>query len=139
MRITPAYITERYRNTDVQLAIFAQLLLFSNNTDLVEFFTNHPLCKSQSIYSGVYQLANTTDSTEKRKFLNFIFSLPQDDKQLSNNRVKFLYCHLLAETAESLVDLQKQKPLTYEKWQVLAKMFNVKKQLLDLKIAANCA
>lgn len=139
MRITPTYITERYRNTDVQLAIFAQLLLFSDNTDLVQYITNHPLCAAQSIYRGVYQLANTVCSTEKRKFLNFILSLPQDDKQLLNNHVEFLYCHLLAKTAVSLIDLKERKPLTYEKWQVLAKMFNVKKQLLDLKITANCA
>ena len=133
MRITRAYISERTENNCVQLAISAQLLSFSNNADLVKFVANHPLCKSQSVYGGIYQLANTVSDTEKRKFLNFILSLSPDDKQLSKLRIDFLYCHLLARNAEYLVDLQKQKPLTYEKWQVLAKMFNVKKRIAEVK------
>ena len=133
MRITRAYISERTENNCVQLAISAQLLSFSNNADLVKFVVNHPLCKTQSVYAGIYQLANTVSDTEKRKFLNFILSLSPDDKQLSKLRIDFLYCHLLARNAEYLVDLQKQKPLTYEKWQVLAKMFNVKKRIAEVK------
>ena len=133
MRITRAYISERTENNCVQLAISAQLLSFSNNADLVKFVVNHPLCKSQSVYGGIYQLANTVSDTEKRKFLNFILSLSPDDKQLSKLRIDFLYCHLLARNAEYLVDLQKRKPLTYEKWQVLAKMFNVKKRIAEVK------
>ena len=133
MRITRAYISERTKNNYVQLAISAQLLSFSNNADLVKFVVNHPLCKTQSVYTGIYQLANTVDDTEKRKFLNFILSLPPESKQLSKLHIESLYCHMLARNAEYLVDLQKRKPLIYEKWQVLAKMFNVKKRNAEVK------